>query len=385
MRIAFYAPLKPPGHATPSGDRRVAILFIEALRRAGHEVELASDFRSLDMAGDRARQAELRATGTAIARQLAARWLSEPQTRRPQLWFTYHVYYKAPDWLGPETSAALGVPYVIAEASYASKRAAGPWALGHEAARTAITRADLVLAASRHDLAGLRPLVPSPGQLIQLPPFLDALPFEEASRRREVHRRRLAAAHGLDPGRPWIIVAAMMRPGDKLASYRELAAALALLVDLPWQLLVAGDGPARREVAAALQGAAGERVCFLGELGESDLAQVYAAGDLFAWPAVNEAYGMAMLEAQAAGLPVVSCRVRGVPDVVCDGESGLLVEPEDPAALAGGVRAVLLDPARRAALGREALSWVRRERSLDAAARRLDTALARLATHAGTH
>ena len=52
MRIAFYAPLKSPAHATPSGDRRVAELLVRALRGGGHSVSIASEFRSLDMDGD---------------------------------------------------------------------------------------------------------------------------------------------------------------------------------------------------------------------------------------------------------------------------------------------------------------------------------------------
>lgn len=382
MRVAFYAPLKSPAHGTPSGDRRVAALLMMALRRAGHEVELASEFRSLDLVGDPRRQAALRAAGSEIADRLTQRWQRE-NCAPPELWFTYHVYYKAPDWLGPEVSSALRIPYVIAEASYAAKRAGGPWALGHEAAGAAIRRADLVLAATQHDLQCLRPLVSAEERLRLLPPFLDAEPYVRAAQGRAAHRARLASAHQLDTRIPWIVVAAMMRPGDKLASYRELAAALALLVDRPWQLVVAGDGPARDDVARALDRALPGRVCYLGELAGDALRGVYAAGDVFAWPAVNEAYGMAMLEAQATGLPVVSSALRGVADVVCDGRTGLLARPGDPAGLAAHIRRLLGDAAQRAAMSREALAWVGRERDLDHAARVLREALQHLATHAG--
>ena len=385
MRIAFYAPLKPPTHGTPSGDRRVAVLLVQALQRAGHRVDLVSDFRSFDAQGDAQRQAELRAQGTQLMQRLVSDWVSDPDSARPDLWFTYHVYYKAPDWLGPGACAALGIPYVIAEASFAPKRAGGPWALGHEAAREAIARADLVLAPTRHDMECLRPLLTAPDRIVHLPPFLDARPFHDALRVRAAHRARLAGAHRLDAALPWIVVAAMMRPGDKLASYRELAAALALLGDLPWQMVIAGDGPARAEVAAALNQAAPGRTRFLGELSGADLAAAYAACDLFLWPAVNEAYGMAMLEAQAAGIPVVSCALRGVPDVVCDGQTGLLVPPHDPQALAATARALLLDPERRRAMGERSQAWVAGERSLETAAARLDRALAGVVARAGAH
>src|SRR4029078_3805879 len=74
MRIAFYAPLKSPLHGAPSGDRRVAGLFMDALAHAGHRVQVASTFRSYDGDGDEARQRALRAQGEALARQLAEDW-----------------------------------------------------------------------------------------------------------------------------------------------------------------------------------------------------------------------------------------------------------------------------------------------------------------------
>ena len=74
MRIAFYAPLKPPTHATPSGDRRVARLLLQALQIAGHDPRLASDFRSFDGTGDALRQERLRAEGAEIADVLLKQW-----------------------------------------------------------------------------------------------------------------------------------------------------------------------------------------------------------------------------------------------------------------------------------------------------------------------
>jgi len=102
---------------------------------------------------------------------------------------------------------------------------------------------------------------------------------------------------------------------------------------------------------------------------------VYAASDLYAWPAVNEAYGMALLEAQAAGLPVVSRATRGVPDVVEHGRTGLLAPGED---ISAALRELLTDAKRRAALGRAAGEFVAGERSLEATAQRLKKLLAAL-------
>ena len=345
---------------------------MDALERFADKVELVSTFRSFDADGDLARQEALRQQGEALASRIAAQWRASPQVR-PDLWLTYHVYYKAPDWLGPAVSAALDIPYVIAEASYAQKRASGPWAVGHEAAAHAISHARLIISPSRDDVAGLQELV-AQDRLVHLPPFLDVAPYRAAATQRKSHRARLAKAHGLDSAVPWIAVAAMMRAGDKAASYRALAAALASIADLPWNLLVAGDGPARGEVQAALQAAAPGRARFLGTVVAREVAEMYAACDLYAWPAQNEAYGMALLEAQASGLPVVSVATRGVPDVVVHGRTGLLAEND----IAKPLRELLTDANRRVNLGREAAAFVASERSLDAAARRLKQLLSAL-------
>jgi glycosyltransferase involved in cell wall biosynthesis len=381
MRIAFYAPLKSPTHGTPSGDRRVAGLLMQALADAGHRVELASTFRSYDGAGEAQRQAALREQGLSLGGRLAAQWRDGPAAARPDLWFTYHLYYKAPDWLGPGVATALGIPYVVAEASHAAKRDGGPWEIGQQGAARAIGLAELLLCPTRDDMEGVATLAAAE-RIVHLPPFLDAEPFAAAARERAAHRRQWAAECGADPGVPWIAVAAMLRPGDKLASYRVLADTLARVQE-PWQLLVAGDGTARAEVVAALEAVGPGRVRMLGALSPPEVAALYAACDLYVWPAVNEAYGMAMLEAQAAGLPVVSCRTRGVPDEVEHGRTGLLAPAGDAEALAALVRRLLQAPQERARLAAGAAAFACGERSLAQASARLGSLLQRFATRAG--
>jgi glycosyltransferase involved in cell wall biosynthesis len=353
-RVAFYAPLKPPDHQVPSGDRRVARLFEEALRGAGHQPFIASRLRAFDGAGNASRQASIAARAAKIANRLIDRWRRQPQTA-PDFWFTYHLYYKAPDWLGPTVSQALGIPYAVAEASVAMKRATGPWAKGHCAVVKALRRADLVIGINPADREGVQPFL-WPRAWTELPPFLDARNYREAQPVQN------------DP--PRLVTVAMMRPGDKLASYRVLGAALAELLDLDWSLEVIGDGPARAGVEAALA-PLGPRVCFAGEASETEVAARLAAADLFVWPAINEAYGMALLEAQASGLAAVAGNSGGVGAVVADGKTGLLTEPGDVTAFAAAVGQLLEDPARRAALGAAARRKVARDHDLAAASRRL--------------
>ena len=373
MNIAFYAPMKPPAHETPSGDRLIARLFIDALQIAGHTPLLASRFRSREGSGDAARQARLRRTGERLADRLLRRYRAMPPDRRPLCWFSYHLYHKAPDWLGPRVSRALGIPYVVAEASLAPKQANGPWREGYEASVAAVAGANLVVALNSADVPCVAAAMPDPARLVHLPPFLDlarfASPAADAERRRDIARRL-----GMPARSPWLVTVAMMRPGNKLETYRVLAKALALRRGSPWHLIIAGDGPARGDVEAAFAGIA-ERVTFAGLVDRAALPELLKACDLFVWPAVNEPLGMAMLEAQAAGLPVIAGNSGGVADIVRDGETGRLLPPGDARAFADAVLAALSDPAGRAAMGRRAREIAVQHHGLEAAARVLDARL----------
>ena len=145
VNLAFYAPMKPPTDPSPSGDRTVGRLLMPALRAAGHEVELASTFRSWEGQGDAGRQRRLRRIGERLGRRLIRRYLARGAQDRPRLWFTYHLYHRAPDWIGPLVSRRLGIPYVVAEASYARTQTGGPWAEGLAASVRAIRQADAEL------------------------------------------------------------------------------------------------------------------------------------------------------------------------------------------------------------------------------------------------
>ena len=370
MRIAFYAPLKAPDHPTASGDRLIAGLLVSALERAGHEVVLASRLRTFDGNGDRCRQLRLAREAKAQAGTLLGRWLGSP--RAPGCWFTYHLYHKAPDWIGPRVSARLGIPYLVAEASNAPKQARGPWRHGHRAVAAALARADRLIALNPDDVPGLERLLGEGAPIVRLAPFVDVralTPSGSRSRR----RARIARLVGADPSARLLVCVAMMRPGRKAESFRLLARTLERIAHVPWHLLLVGGGLARDEVEAAFATlrAAG-RVTFLGPRSPPALHGIVGACDLFVWPALGEPIGMAMLEAQAFGVPVVAGDARGVGAVVAHGEGGWLVPEGDEAAFADAVERALADPATLAAAGAAARDRARAEHGLETAARRLD-------------
>jgi glycosyltransferase involved in cell wall biosynthesis len=122
----------------------------------------------------------------------------------------------------------------------------------------------------------------------------------------------------------------------------------------------------------------GARVRYAGATDTCATARALKSADLFVWPAVNEAYGMALLEAQAAGIPAVCGDFGGVSAILSDPETGRLVPPHDPVAFARAVAGLLDDPATRRAMGTAARAKVARSHMIDTAAQRLSTLLAEI-------
>ncbi len=413
MRIAFYAPLKPPSHPVPSGDRRIARLLLQALRRRGHDVRVVSTFRSHEGEGDRAKQDDIERRGAVEARRLVRGPLNH---WRPHAWFTYHLYQKAPDWLGPPIAKKLGIPYLVAEAAYAPTRSKGRWDTGLRAVKAALRQADTVFMLNPNDEECVAPLVRKraggcgvfsgvlsqkerfrgwaefpawekraptrPAVLEPLLPFLNMTPsatrmqLERARYRRALARRfRIAAAV------PWLLAVGMMRGGDKVRSYGLLARALRGLDGARWRLLIVGDGPAR-DAVRRLFAPLGRRAHFLGALPHRDLMRVYAASDLFVWPAINEAVGMAILEAQAMGLPAVVGDSGATGVMVADGKTGKVVPVGRVAPFRRAIAELLARPEERRAMGEAAGIKVVLFHDLPAAAVHLEAALLAAAARA---
>jgi glycosyltransferase involved in cell wall biosynthesis len=353
MKIAFYSPLKSPNHPVPSGDRLMARLLIQALTLLGHDVTVASELRTFmrDPDMEDALDTHLSAAQDEVD-QIAAQWQS---SGAPDLWFTYHPYYKAPDLLGPKLAARFGIPLIIAEASYSSRRNLGVWQRSQEILLDALEQAAVTLCLTRRDRDGLMAAAPR-AHLSLIAPFIDSASY-----------RKLDPA--AEPMR--LVTVAMMRPGDKLSSYAALSESLCMISDLPWTLTIAGDGECREEVEQLFAHFGRDRIEWLGALPQAEVARLLSRGSVFVWPGHGEAYGLAYLEAQAAGLPVVAEAVAGVPEVVEHEQTGLLTPAGDRHAFADAVTRLLCDEPLRSRMATDARHFVAEERSLHGAARSL--------------
>jgi glycosyltransferase involved in cell wall biosynthesis len=136
-----------------------------------------------------------------------------------------------------------------------------------------------------------------------------------------------------------------------------------------WQCLVVGEGPARGSLLAlAAQLSLSDRVVFAGM--RHDVAPVLSAMDLFVCPSLYEGFGIAIVEAMAAGRPVIASAVGGIPEIVVREDTGLLVPPGDARALAGAIASLLSRPDRARAMGARGRERARERFSIEAAVRR---------------
>jgi glycosyltransferase involved in cell wall biosynthesis len=155
-------------------------------------------------------------------------------------------------------------------------------------------------------------------------------------------------AHGSHDGVVRLLSIGSVVPGK---GYDVLVAAMASLTDLACRLAIAGDRTRNPPTAARLDAdiagyGLGGRVTVLGAVSRERIAELYLESDLFVLASRFEGYGMAIAEAIAHGLPVVSTTAGAIPDTVPAG-TGILVPPDDPAALASAIRRLVEGPHER--------------------------------------
>jgi glycosyltransferase involved in cell wall biosynthesis len=132
----------------------------------------------------------------------------------------------------------------------------------------------------------------------------------------------------------------------------DFARAVCLLDSKAIRIVVAGDGPEREKMSAIFNEArAMDRVLFLGAVPNTQMPPVYRAADISVLPSLAEATSISGLEAMASGLPLVGTRVGGIPAIIDDGQTGLLVEAREPKAMADALLRLIADRPLRQAFG----------------------------------
>jgi glycosyltransferase involved in cell wall biosynthesis len=149
----------------------------------------------------------------------------------------------------------------------------------------------------------------------------------------------------------------------RLRAPKDFVTLVRAMAGLEARLRIAGDGPDRPALEAEIDRLGLSNVELLGT--RDDVPELLAGADVFVLASDSEGMPMSVLEAMAAGLPVVASAVGGVPELVRDGETGALVPPRDSAALAGALRRIVSDPALVDRLGEAGRQRVEREFSLE--------------------
>ena len=253
--------------------------------------------------------------------------------------------------LTPSTSmlAVLAASAPVVATFHASLDRSRLMELAGPALRRVSGRIDAAVAVSDAAASFLRRVVCVPVEIV--PNGVDVRMFAHPGRTLEglPTGPKILWANRLDPQKGFEI---MLRAFERLAG--EVGEA---------HLLVAGNGR-DRVLLRSLPGDLRSRILRLGTVPHEELPRYHAAADVFVSPAIGqESFGIVLVEAMAAGVPVVASDIAGYREVVRDGVDGLLVPPGDPNALAGAIRRVLSEPELAATLraaGRsraEAFSW----------------------------
>ncbi len=353
MKIAYYMPFKPPGHANPSGDLITGRELRQFLTGQGHQVELVSSLRS--------RWIYLKPYGFYQHRAEIGKICSSLQREPTDLWLTYHTYYKAPDLLGPACAKKLQIPYVIFQGIYSTKRRRSLKTLpGFLLNRKALRSAQMVYTNKKKDETNLRRLLPQ-NQINYVAPGIQPELFSFDPEMRLTLRKQWQVGD-----RQVILTTAMLRPGVKTEGISQVIQSCGDLHRSGHKILlvVIGDGQNRQLLEAEARHHLGSACLFLGQIQRPDLFRYYSAADLFAFPGIQESLGMVYLEAQSAGLPVVAYRDWGASEAVVNGQTGILTPASRPEEFTASIKSLLTNLELRTTMGDSAKVHIRSNHDL---------------------
>ena len=349
MKICFYAPFKPLGHPKPSGDLVTARGIVEFFESRGHAVIPASSLRCRWIYWKPWLWPPLLQERRRVVRRLSGRGVD--------VWFSYHSYYKAPDLLGPYAAARLGVPFVLFQGVFSTKRRRDWKTLpGFHLNRRTLLSADRVFTNKQVDRRNLRRLLPE-DRIHYVAPGIHPEEFAFDAQARERLRREWQVGE-----EPVVLAVAMFRPGVKAEGLAWVIRACGELGRRGRRLrvVIAGDGRERPRLMRLAQTELPDRVRFAGQVERRELYRYYSAADLFVFPGIQESLGVVYLEAQSCGLPVVAFANAGVPEAVRHGTTGLLVPMYDRRAFVAAIERLLRDGDLRRRMGANAGRHVRR-------------------------
>jgi glycosyltransferase involved in cell wall biosynthesis len=149
-----------------------------------------------------------------------------------------------------------------------------------------------------------------------------------------------------NPQDPLLLYVGRVSPEKQIDQIKSVLEAIPLA-----RLAIVGDGPSREALKAHF---AGTKTNFVGYLEGLELAAAFASADAFVFPSRTETLGLVLLEAMAAGCPVVAARSGGIPDIVTDGVNGYLFEPDDPQGAITATKSLLAATQAREELRRNA-------------------------------
>ena len=354
MKILFYAPFKPLGHANPSGDLVTATSIFDFLDRQGHQVIAASSLRCRWIYWKPWSWFRL----IRERRRVAQRFYDFSA----DLWITYHSYYKAPDLLGPSVARKLNIPYVIFQGIYSTKRRR-QWKAkpGFYLNKNSLCAAHHVFSNKSVDLLNLKRLLPEDRVTYVAPGIIPNEFFFDKNSRTKLRRNWNVE------NEPVIFSAAMFRPDVKTEGLIWVIRACGELCreGQNFRLVVAGDGKEKKKLQQLAKGHVADRVLFLGKIPRKDMYRYYSAADIFVFPGIRESLGIVFLEAQSCGLPVVAFNNAGVPEAVRDGETGLLVPMYALEPFVDAVKRLVVDKNLRRRMGIAGRSYVREAHDLE--------------------